>query len=992
MRSKKSRGGLALPRNNPLKLVSWRRLQDCLVFLATAALIFILVLKANSLYWGIESVREHPDERWWVHSCYAYTLFFVERDYSNEYWRNFISYEQPPVGKYVFGFTLHIVNDKLIGSSGGLMKWMDRALGYLVTDGLAKKANRSLESDKELLDYGGFLLGQLKPTEVAPVNAEDLLLLRRTSFFFGIMCVALIVVWGSYVFRFPFAWVLAGFFFLDNRVTVPTLQQALPDLVGHFFAILSFIVVFRLFHEIESLGSRRRIAFFTLLEGMLLSFAFGVKFTTAYAVAGVLAVFAAGIIVHAIKTGRGCFGGVALRVIVLAVILSVAFLAFVALNPLLYANPVDNSLKMFNHRFYFLDFQARVQGPTVTALYEKWDALYKMGILRNYDLQGIELTVYLSVFVLGFLNLLRSGFKEMRSGSIGVQAMTLLIISAAFLVNGLMVRLVWDRYYLPFVIGAAVMLASGVETVLCLLARALKYGFGAMKPVVTELNRLASASKQLPYALIILAFAVVFVRTSWICDDAYITLRVVDNFVNGMGLRWNTDERVQAYTNPLWLLLLSVPYYFTREAYPTTLALSAVVSLSAVCIVLFAAASLRSAIVASAMLISSRAFVDYSSSGLENPLTHLLAAAFSVAYFGNEKDPGRKMFTLALLTALAAVNRIDMLVLYIFPLTSELLRGGLRWHVKHLALAAAPLALWLAFSTAYYGFPLPNTAYAKVFGTSIDGWDMAYQGLRYIRYSLDNDLPTIAAILGGFAVALLRGQRFIPLAVGCLAYLSYVIAIGGDFMGGRFLTPPLVLCACMLSKVEYGRRQFGLATASIIVLSLWNPNPTLLSSVDHENYAFIDGIADERGFYSHRAGLMTGNRPGDMQWPGYPLKHNSVVEVAANIGLSGFTSKRDLHIIDTYGLGDPLLARLPADPDSRIGHFKRCVPPGYVRTIASGRNQIHDKEIAQYYDKLSIIIRGRIFDPERLKTIVVMNTGGYDHLISGKTHPEYCSH
>ena len=36
--------------------------------------------------------------------------------------------------------------------------------------------------------------------------------------------------------------------------------------------------------------------------------------------------------------------------------------------------------------------------------------------------------------------------------------------------------------------------------------------------------------------------------------DALITFRVIDNFVHGYGLRWNIAERVQAYTNPLWML------------------------------------------------------------------------------------------------------------------------------------------------------------------------------------------------------------------------------------------------------------------------------------------------------------------------------------------------------------------------------------------------------------------------------------------------------
>jgi hypothetical protein len=48
-------------------------------------------------------------------------------------------------------------------------------------------------------------------------------------------------------------------------------------------------------------------------------------------------------------------------------------------------------------------------------------------------------------------------------------------------------------------------------------------------------------------------FAIVLIRTAWICDDAYITFRTIDNFINGYGLRWNIAERVQTYTNPLRL-------------------------------------------------------------------------------------------------------------------------------------------------------------------------------------------------------------------------------------------------------------------------------------------------------------------------------------------------------------------------------------------------------------------------------------------------------
>ena len=53
------------------------------------------------------------------------------------------------------------------------------------------------------------------------------------------------------------------------------------------------------------------------------------------------------------------------------------------------------------------------------------------------------------------------------------------------------------------------------------------------------------------------------IRTAWLSDDAYITFRTADNFIHGYGLVWNTAERVQTYTHPLWLALLTPAFALT---------------------------------------------------------------------------------------------------------------------------------------------------------------------------------------------------------------------------------------------------------------------------------------------------------------------------------------------------------------------------------------------------------------------------------------------
>ena len=72
-------------------------------------------------------------------------------------------------------------------------------------------------------------------------------------------------------------------------------------------------------------------------------------------------------------------------------------------------------------------------------------------------------------------------------------------------------------------------------------------------------------------ALLTALFVVVVLRTAWIHDDAYITYRTVDNFVNGYGLRWNPAERVQTYTHPLWMFVVSAAYAVTHEMFFTVI-------------------------------------------------------------------------------------------------------------------------------------------------------------------------------------------------------------------------------------------------------------------------------------------------------------------------------------------------------------------------------------------------------------------------------------
>ena len=500
--------------------------------------------------------------------------------------------------------------------------------------------------------------------------------------------------------------------------------------------------------------------------------------------------------------------------------------------------------------------------------------------------------------------------------------------------------------------------------------------------------------------LSVLLFTVVLLRTAWLSDDAYITFRTIVNFADGYGLTWNAAERVQAYSHPLWLLLLSAAYFHTKEIYLTSILLSAGISLLAVCLLTFGISQAHpSAILGVTILTFSKAFMDYSTSGLENPLTHLTLVLFCWVFLCGEYG-GKWVLLLSLIAGLGTLNRMDTLLLFLPGLAYALSRSRLPKGLLLAALGFLPFAVWEIFSLLYYGFPFPNTAYAKLC-TGLEQWELVGQGFRYLLDSLNSDPLTLLVIATGLAVpCFAREWRASCVAAGAGLYLVYVVSIGGDFMSGRFLSAPLLAGTILLTRLPSGfRKAMRLpAFAAVLLLGLGSPHPSFLTSADYGNDYKLQvesvlkkGVSDERAFYYQVTGLLREDPdtplPSPRQvWVAEAMRvreEGPRVVVRNSVGLFAFTAGPGVHVVDELGLGDPLLARLPPAwrPHWRIGHFFRVVPEGYVGTLTSGQNQLADRRLAEYYDKLSLITRGRLMDPKRLATIVEMNLGRYDSLI-----------
>ena len=498
------------------------------------------------------------------------------------------------------------------------------------------------------------------------------------------------------------------------------------------------------------------------------------------------------------------------------------------------------------------------------------------------------------------------------------------------------------------------------------------------KPAVAEVP----SSSLLVKTLLLVLFGVVVIKTAWLSDDALITMRTVDNVVSGYGPRWNVAERVQAYTHPLWMLLLAIPYSVTREAFFTALSMSIGLSIIAVWIVLFRiAASWRAALVGGIVFICSKAFVDYSSSGLENPLSHVLIAVFLWAYWKE-----RRLIELWGLAGLIMLNRLDLALLVLPALVVRSLEHDRRTALRAIAAGILPILVWEIFSLVYYGSLVPNTAYAKL-QTGAATSELLAQGFVYLLDSIGNDPTTLLAIVTFTSLAVITDtRRHWPIALGIVLYLAYIVRIGGDFMSGRFMSVLLLCASAMFVHIRFRLPASVLPVLSILLLipGVFATTRAPLTSgfrtfpSDPELAVESSGISDERAVYFREAGFMRWSR--DARLPltqgakhGQAARAAGGVIVSGQVGYFGYYAGPGVHVVDEFGLGDPLLARLPAKPGWRIGHYLRDVPEGYVESIEKDRNVIRDPAIARLYEQVRAVTRAPLWSRQRWRAILALN-------------------
>ena len=493
--------------------------------------------------------------------------------------------------------------------------------------------------------------------------------------------------------------------------------------------------------------------------------------------------------------------------------------------------------------------------------------------------------------------------------------------------------------------------------------------------------------------LVLGLFAWVATVTAWLGDDVFISFRQIFNAINGYGFTFNFEQRVQAFTHPTWVLLLTLVGLITGELYLTTIVVSILLSLSAVFLLLRHASLLPSyqrfttglVVFFVVSLAFSKSFTDYMTSGLENPLSYFLVglAVVSAARQDNARLGRAGEVILFLVLALALLNRFDYALL-LAPLALHVVSRGNAWRSSlKLALPAIiVIVAWLGFATFYFGSPLPNTFYAKIAaGYPLN--EIHQRGWSYFVVGFERDPLTLVLILLGVVSGLFTRRRlYVALSSGMTFYCLYIWYIGGDFMLGRFFSVLAYLSVFNLCALAGYSRSIRWSASQVVLISivlLTSPAPTpVLSSTAYSDKRFFKGIADERGYYYQTYGLLAPKR----KWPKIRLSSKVPKRYLVTCGGAGVAGLRHprAYLIDSCGLTDPFIARLPAVRyrNWRIGHHERKIPTNYGLYLLD-KGELADTRLTPLLADVWRAHSGDLFGYQRLRAIFRLNvTRPYD--------------
>jgi hypothetical protein len=488
----------------------------------------------------------------------------------------------------------------------------------------------------------------------------------------------------------------------------------------------------------------------------------------------------------------------------------------------------------------------------------------------------------------------------------------------------------------------------------------------SVTPLREELGMMETAAvaspktrRALAWGLVILALAIFYFHAriywAWTEDDAFITFRYARNLASGHGFVFNPGERVEGYSNFVWVLLMAA----VERSGNNPERLSKIIGLAAGMLSLVLSWRLAqrllpriglTSVLAPYYLAISPVLVTHSVAGLESSTFAMLLIAAVLAAVQPRPPRLRHSALLVLLLLLLSTSRPEgplfaflilllrgTLVLREWEFTTPLGRfadageaqSGRRAVLRETLTWVVMFAAYYAWRWSYFGDPFANTFYAKTNGGLhgvIDGVQYTLDFMRDGGGVLFMAVALVPMLLRGASAAYWMGLTLL------LTYTGFVVVAGGDWMYHyRFYAHLLPLLAAFL------------AVGIDVVLGLAQPK-TMRASLLYSTTALVllatfVGIGNTElriarivlpAVQSHN--YLSQNYEELGLWFREHSEPNATVAIS-DVGALGYFSER--RVLDMFGLIDPHIARIrgrihyKADP-----HYVLSREPDYIVLVS----------------------------------------------------------
>ncbi|MEO8211035.1 MAG: glycosyltransferase family 39 protein, partial [bacterium] len=309
-------------------------------------------------------------------------------------------------------------------------------------------------------------------------------------------------------------------------------------------------------------------------------------------------------------------------------------------------------------------------------------------------------------------------------------------------------------------------------------------------------------------------------KISFLSDDAFISYRYAENFIKGDGLVFNQGEKVEGYTNFLWVMISSLLIKINIEPLAGARIISLIFSFLTLFVTYLIAVQIFKvkgiiSLLGVTLLALNPGFILWSYSGMETVFFTFLITSGN--YFVLKFIDGNKnrfliyssiFFSVSALTRPEGVYFFILNFLFIFFISSpgnqkRKVPVFLKKSIIPILIFAFIYGSYFVWRYSYYGFLFPNTFYAK---TGFDNQIARglYYCFKFYRESLAMGLFLIFPAY--LVIKEYRNCKIQYMIFIISGFLFYIILVGGDnLLVQRFFIPimPLIFTLIMLGVDKF---------------------------------------------------------------------------------------------------------------------------------------------------------------------------------------------